>query len=119
MRLCPKVTRSKLRASRQLWPPNARRILSRSAIRLLIAGVNCEFEIEDLAGKEDAASTCITARVRVRCSGQTGVEMEALTGVSAALLTIYDMTKGVDDTLEILNVRLLEKRGGRSGVWTR
>ena len=87
---------------------------------LLIAGVNCEFEFEDdLDAKNDAASTCITACVRVRCSGQTGVEMEALTAVSAALLTIYDMTKGVDDTLEIVNVRLLEKRGGRSGIWTR
>ncbi len=87
---------------------------------LLIASVKCEFEFdENLEAQNDAASTCITARVRVKCSGQTGVEMEALTAVSAALLTIYDMTKGVDETLEILNVRLLEKRGGRSGVWTR
>jgi cyclic pyranopterin phosphate synthase len=77
---------------------------------LLISHASCEFEFE-----RDA----IQVTTRVRCSGQTGVEMEALTACTAALLTIYDMTKGVDDTLEIVQVRLLEKRGGRSGNWIR
>jgi cyclic pyranopterin phosphate synthase len=59
----------------------------------------------------------------VRCiattetDGKTGVEMEALTAVQAALLTIYDMCKAVDRGMVIEGVRLLEKRGGKSGVW--
>jgi cyclic pyranopterin phosphate synthase len=77
---------------------------------LLISHASCEFAFE---------STSITVTTRVRCSGQTGVEMEALAACTAALLTIYDMTKGVDDALEIQHVRLLEKRGGRSGDWVR
>jgi hypothetical protein len=52
---------------------------------------------------------------RVRTSAQTGVEMEALTAVSVAALTIYDMVKAVDKAMVIGEVRLLEKRGGRSG----
>jgi cyclic pyranopterin phosphate synthase len=52
---------------------------------------------------------------RVRTSGQTGVEMEALTAVAVAALTIYDMVKAVDKAMVIGDVRLLEKRGGRSG----
>ena len=56
---------------------------------------------------------------RVRCHWRTGVEMEALTAVSAALLTIYDMVKAIDKGPEIGPIRLLEKRGGRSGVWLR
>lgn len=52
---------------------------------------------------------------RVRTRGQTGVEMEALTAVSVAALTLYDMIKAVDKTMEIGGIRLLEKRGGRSG----
>lgn len=51
----------------------------------------------------------------VRCSGKTGVEMEALTGVSTALLTVYDMCKAIDKKMEIGQIRLLEKSGGRSG----
>jgi cyclic pyranopterin phosphate synthase len=87
---------------------------------LLISHASCEFAFaEELDALPLDASTCIHARARVRCQGQTGVEMEALTAVTAALLTIYDMTKGVDDTLEILNVRLLEKRGGKSGDFIR
>ena len=75
---------------------------------LLISGASCEFECDVDAG-------LITATATVKCSGQTGVEMEALTAVSAALLTIYDMTKGVDETLEISGIVLLEKTGGKSG----
>lgn len=52
---------------------------------------------------------------RVRTSGQTGVEMEALTAVGVACLTVYDMVKGLDRGCRIANLHLLEKRGGRSG----
>jgi cyclic pyranopterin phosphate synthase len=52
-------------------------------------------------------------------TGRTGVEMEALTAVSVALLTIYDMAKAIDRRMEISGVRLTEKRGGRSGAWKR
>ena len=54
---------------------------------------------------------------RVRTSAQTGVEMEALTAVSVAALTIYDMVKAVDKTMVIGNIRVLEKKGGRSGEY--
>ena len=60
----------------------------------------------------------VVARARARFRGQTGVEMEALTAVSIALLTVYDMVKGVDRGLRIEGIRLLEKEGGRSGSWT-
>lgn len=78
---------------------------------LLISHATCDFAFEN-AGQ----STLIRATTRVRCDGKTGVEMEALTACAAALLTIYDMTKGVDDTLEIHNIRLLEKHGGKSDI---
>ncbi|WP_301860296.1 cyclic pyranopterin monophosphate synthase MoaC [uncultured Megasphaera sp.] len=57
----------------------------------------------------------IEAICTVRCTGQTGVEMEALTGASIALLTIYDMCKAIDRTMCIGAVHVLEKRGGKSG----
>ena len=79
---------------------------------LPISGASCEFVCDIEAGR-------ITATATVKCTGQTGVEMEALTAVSAALLTIYDMTKGVDDTLEIESIVLLEKSGGKSGDFKR
>jgi cyclic pyranopterin monophosphate synthase len=56
---------------------------------------------------------------RVRVTGQTGVEMEALTAASVAGLTLIDMTKGVERGVYLENVRLLEKSGGRSGTWKR
>jgi cyclic pyranopterin monophosphate synthase len=56
---------------------------------------------------------------RVRTTGPTGVEMEALTAVAAAGLTIYDMVKAVDRAVVIGDIRLVEKRGGRSGTWRR
>lgn len=56
---------------------------------------------------------------RTRTAARTGVEMEALTAVSAAALTIYDMVKAVDRTMVIGEIRLMEKRGGRSGEWRR
>jgi cyclic pyranopterin phosphate synthase len=57
----------------------------------------------------------ITVRASVKVSGQTGVEMEALTAVSVACLTIYDMVKAVDRGMRIENIRLVEKHGGKSG----
>ena len=59
----------------------------------------------------------LVIRATVRTAGQTGVEMEALTAVTVAGLTIYDMAKAVDRGMRIENVRLLEKAGGRSGHW--
>jgi cyclic pyranopterin phosphate synthase len=59
----------------------------------------------------------IEIEARVKVSGKTGVEMEALTAVSAAALTIYDMCKAVDRGMIIADVRLMEKRGGRSGEY--
>jgi cyclic pyranopterin phosphate synthase len=56
---------------------------------------------------------------RVRCVGQTGVEMEALTAASVAGLTLIDMTKGIERGVYLESVRLLEKSGGRSGTWKR
>ncbi len=56
---------------------------------------------------------------RVRTSGPTGVEMEALTAVAVAALTVYDMVKAVDKGMVIGKIRLLEKTGGRSGTWRR
>jgi cyclic pyranopterin monophosphate synthase len=61
----------------------------------------------------------ITIEARVRTSAQTGVEMEALTAVAIAGLTIYDMVKAVDKSMTITDVRLIEKRGGRSGDYRR
>ncbi|MCY3559491.1 MAG: cyclic pyranopterin monophosphate synthase MoaC [Chloroflexi bacterium] len=57
----------------------------------------------------------VAIRAEVRCSGKTGVEMEALTAVSVAALTVYDMAKAVDRGMRIDDVRLREKDGGRSG----
>jgi cyclic pyranopterin phosphate synthase len=59
----------------------------------------------------------IRVEARVRTRWRTGVEMEALTAVSAACLTVYDMVKAIDRGMRIEGVRLLEKRGGRSGHW--
>lgn len=67
----------------------------------------------DLALEADA----VEARAEVEVSGRTGVEMEALTAVSVALLAIYDMAKALDRGMVIEGVRLVEKRGGRSGDW--
>src|SRR6187401_2746755 len=66
-----------------------------------------------------ATKTGFRIEARVRTSSQTGVEMEALTAVSVAALTIYDMVKAVDKAMVIGEVRLLEKRGGKSGEYVR
>ncbi len=65
------------------------------------------------------ASHRVVVTATAQTHGRTGVEMEALTAVSAALLTVYDMLKAVDRGLEIGGVRLLTKSGGRSGDWRR
>lgn len=65
----------------------------------------------------DREKNAIGCRVTTETTGKTGVEMEALTGVSAGLLTIYDMCKAIDRGMRITDVSLLDKRGGRSGHW--
>lgn len=69
----------------------------------------------DFAFNTDLPGVVITATART--NAKTGVEMEALTAVSVAALTIYDMAKAVEKTMEIGNIRLIEKRGGQSGEW--
>ena len=61
----------------------------------------------------------VSVRAEARCVGPTGVEMEALTAVAVACLTIYDMAKGIDRSMTIEGVQLTEKRGGKSGEWCR
>lgn len=61
----------------------------------------------------------VRVRAAAKAVGRTGVEMEALTAVSVALLTVYDMVKAADRSMEIESVRLLEKTGGRRGDWRR
>ena len=75
-------------------------------LNLTKAGV--EFEFHEETHEIEACCT-------VKCDGKTGVEMEALTGVSVALLTIYDMCKAVDKRMEISGIHLVEKLGGKSG----
>lgn len=77
---------------------------------LLLSKVAVEIE-------PDSALPGLIVRATVRTSGQTGVEMEALTAVSVACLTVYDMAKAVDRGMRIEAVRLIEKSGGRSGHW--
>ena len=84
---------------------------------IALTGVDVEFsEIT-----EPDASGCVGIRVvtTAGCTGQTGVEMEALCAANVALLTIYDMCKAIDRGMRIECVQLEEKRGGKSGVWKR
>ena len=73
----------------------------------------------DVSFEADPDTNRITIQARCKVSGQTGVEMEALTAASVAALTIYDMCKAVDKGMEINSIGLLEKRGGKSGHWLR
>ena len=75
---------------------------------LALTRVALEFEV-------DAAASHVTCQATVETVGPTGVEMEALTAVQVALLTIYDMVKAVDRGMTITDVKLLEKHGGKSG----
>ena len=79
---------------------------------LLLTGVSISFAI-------DAKASAIDIQAEVKTTGKTGVEMEALTAVSAAALTIYDMCKAIDRGMRVENIRLLRKSGGRSGVFER
>jgi cyclic pyranopterin phosphate synthase len=65
----------------------------------------------------DALSNAVECRATVECTARTGVEMEALTAVQVGLLTIYDMCKAVDRGMTMEAIRLLEKRGGKSGAY--
>ena len=75
---------------------------------LMLTGVDIDFALEDDPSR-------VEIRATVSCNGETGVEMEALTAVSAAALTIYDMCKAVQKDMKIGNIRLLRKSGGKSG----
>jgi cyclic pyranopterin phosphate synthase len=70
-------------------------------------------------GEVDADTGEIVLTAEARTTGQTGVEMEALTAASVAALTVYDMVKGIERGAEIASVQLLEKSGGKSGEWRR
>ena len=70
-------------------------------------------------GARDDGRVGFHVRVTTGVTGKTGIEMEALTGASVACLTIYDMCKAVDRGMEVVDVRLLRKEGGRSGIWER
>ena len=69
--------------------------------------------------ESDASLPGLTLSCRCRTTGQTGVEMEAMTAVSVGLLTLYDMLKAVDPAMTIETVQLQHKEGGRNGVWKR
>jgi cyclic pyranopterin phosphate synthase len=73
----------------------------------------------DLAFSYDVAGSSVGIEARVTTRSRTGVEMEALTAVSVAALTLYDMLKAVDRGMVLGEITLWEKRGGRSGVWRR
>ena len=79
---------------------------------LLLTGIDVQLEA-------DADNGAVRIEARCKLAGQTGVEMEALTAAAVAALTIYDMCKAVDRGMVISEVRLLEKRGGKSGEWVR
>ena len=77
---------------------------------LPLTGIDLSFHLSD--------DPCmVEIRAAVTCTGVTGVEMEALTGVSVTLLTIYDMCKAIDKTMEISDIHLVHKEGGKSGVF--
>jgi len=77
---------------------------------LALTKVGIEFEL-------DAAASAVDCTATVECIGRTGVEMEALTAACVGLLTIYDMCKAIDRGMRIEGIGLIEKRGGKSGVW--
>lgn len=79
---------------------------------IAISRVHVDFELQRKASAVKIVAT-------VECTGKTGVEMEALTAASVGLLTIYDMVKAVDRGMTLHDIRLEEKRGGKSGVYVR
>ena len=84
---------------------------------LMLTAVEMDFEAGERKGREgqEGGRACIAITATVKTTGKTGVEMEALTAVSVAALTIYDMCKALERTMRIQNVRLVRKSGGRSG----
>lgn len=82
---------------------------------LLLTHVDVELSLGGSPSGASGGEPCVEIRATVRCSGKTGVEMEALTAVSIAALTVYDMAKAVDRGMRISDVRLRQKSGGRSG----
>ena len=82
-----------------------------------LTGVDIVFE--ELLEPDAEGCVGLRAVVSVKCTGQTGVEMEALSAVSMALLTVYDMCKAIDRGMRITSVQLEEKQGGKSGHWQR
>lgn len=77
---------------------------------LMLTKCSVDFTLHEEEGRYAVEAVCT-----VKTNGKTGVEMEALTGVSTALLTIYDMCKAVDKSMEMTGIHLLEKTGGKSG----
>jgi cyclic pyranopterin phosphate synthase len=77
---------------------------------LQLSGIEVDLELDD-----ERSAVVVTATCRI--AAQTGVEMEALTAVSVAALTVYDMCKAADKGMQIANIRLLRKTGGKSGTW--
>ena len=75
-----------------------------------LTAVHVDFELDEAASE-------VVCRARVECTARTGVEMEALTAVQVGLLTIYDMCKAVDRGMTMNGVRVVEKRGGKSGTY--
>lgn len=79
---------------------------------LMLTRIEVAFEL-------DSTSNAVSCTTTVETDGKTGVEMEALTAVQIALLTIYDMCKAVDRGMVMTDIRLMEKSGGKSGHWSR
>ena len=79
---------------------------------IALTHVSVDFELDEAKSKVVCIAQC-------ECSGQTGVEMEALTAVQVGLLTVYDMLKAVDRGMVMTEICLLEKDGGKSGHWLR
>jgi len=77
---------------------------------LMLTKVQVDFEVDDINNQVVVTSLC-------RLTGQTGVEMEALTAVSVACLTLFDMCKAADPAMEIHGIKVLTKEGGKSGHW--
>jgi cyclic pyranopterin monophosphate synthase len=78
---------------------------------LALSKVDVNFEIEPDQSRIRATCFC-------KLSGKTGVEMEALTGVNVALLTLFDMCKAIDPAMRLEGIKVLEKKGGKTGHWT-
>jgi len=79
---------------------------------LFLTGADIDFELDEV-------NSCVNIEAQVKTVGKTGVEMEALTAVSVAALTIYDMCKAVDKDMTIERIRLVRKTGGKSGEYRR